>query len=300
MRLPSFRRLGAPRGVGALLVCGLAGAGTPLRAQADPLDRAPSRFAEFEGTRVHFKSLGTGPVAVVFVHCWACDLTVWRHQADAVAGRARVVLVDLPGHGRSGKPEAGYSMAYFARAVKAVLQTAGVERAVLVGHSMGVPAVREFYRLFPEATLALVAVDGALRAPDTATARRMAAAFEGPEWKQALERMVTGMYGAPEQAGLRRAILQAATATPQHVLLGSIRGMLDPAIWRDDPITVPLLVVVAKGPNWPPAYRSYVERLAPGVRYEEVDGVGHFLMLERPEVFNPMLIRFLSHVQVLR
>ncbi len=284
----------------ALLVLGVAADSSPLSAQTDALDRAPSRFAILDGNRIHFKSLGTGPQAVVLVHGWACDLTVWRHQVEVLAGRTRVVLLDLPGHGRSGKPDTTYSMAFFARAVDAVLRTAGVERGALVGHSMGVPVVREYLRLYPAGTVALVAVDGPLRAPDSESSRRMLAAVEGPDWRQVLEQRVTEMYGAPEQAGLRRTILQMAAATPQHAAVASMRGMLEPAIWRGDQIAVPLLVVVAKGPNWPASYRAYVERLAPGVRYEELEGVQHFLMLERPEVFNPILIRFLSTLQVVR
>ena len=54
-------------------------------------------------------------------------------------------------------------MDLFARAVEAVRAAAGVDRVVLVGHSMGTPVVRQFYRLFPKKTLGLVAVDGSLR-----------------------------------------------------------------------------------------------------------------------------------------
>ena len=274
----------------------------PAVAQANPLDRTPSRFATFEGMRIHFKSLGTGRTAVVFVHCWACDLTVWRHQVDAVAGRSRVILLDLPGHGRSGKPEVRYSMGLFARGVNAVLETAGVDQGVLVGHSMGTPVIREFYRLYPKKTLGLVAVDGSLRRPelDSAGVERLVRQFEGPNYRQALEQMITSIYPDEAQAPLRRAILQIALATPQHVVLGSMQAMMDPAIWTPDPITVPLLVVVAKGPNWPPAYRAFVERLAPIVEYEEMEGVAHFLMMERPEAFNPILARFLSSIEVPR
>jgi pimeloyl-ACP methyl ester carboxylesterase len=279
-----------------------AAAATPAGAQPDPLDRAPSRFATFDGMRLHFKSLGTGRTAVVFVHCWACDMTVWRHQVEAVAGRARVVLLDLPGHGRSGKPEIEYSLALFARAVNAVLETSGVDRAVLVGHSMGTPVIRQFYRLHPGKTVGLVAVDGSLRRPelDSAGIERTVRPFEGPGYRQELERMVTGMYPGDDQAALRRSILHVALATPRHVVAGAMRAMLDPTIWGDDPIGVPLLVVVAKGPNWPPDYRAYVARLAPDLRYEEVDGVQHFLQMERPEIFNPILNRFLSSLGVLR
>jgi len=300
---PIARRRAHPS-LSPLLVAALVSLASPAvaMAQVDQLARAPSRFAMFEGNRVHFKSLGTGRTAVVFVHCWACDLTVWRHQVDAVAGRTRVVLLDLPGHGRSAKPEVEYSMAYFARALDAVLEAAEVSRAVLVGHSMGTPVIREYYRTYPAKVLGLVVVDGSLRRPpgDSAAHAAMIARFDGPGYRAALEASIEGMYPDPSQKGVRDAVLAMARGTPQHVVAGAMRGMLDPRIWRDDPIRVRTLVVVAKGPNWPPDYRAYVERLAPGVVYDEMEGVSHFLMLEQPDEFNARLIRFLAELGVLR
>ncbi|MEZ4455705.1 MAG: alpha/beta hydrolase [Gemmatimonadales bacterium] len=267
----------------------------PATAQADPFDRAPSRFASYAGGRIHYKSLGTGRRAVVFVHGWASDLSVWRYQAAALDGRARLIALDLPGHGRSSAPDRDYTMRFYAEAVRAVLDAAGVERAVLVGHSMGTPVIREFYRMAPGRTDALVVVDGNLRAPglDSAAVERQVALFRGPEAKARWAPMIEPMLPGPERAVLRRRLIATAESTPENVVTGSIRGMMDPAIWGPDPIKVPLLVVVAKGPNWPSDYRTFVAELAPDLRYEELAGVHHFLMLERPDLFNPILIEFL-------
>ena len=53
---------------------------------ADALDRAPSRFAKLDAITIHYKSLGEGETALVFVHGWACDLTFWRFQVPAFEG----------------------------------------------------------------------------------------------------------------------------------------------------------------------------------------------------------------------
>ena len=74
-----------------------------------------------------------------------------------------MIAIDLPGHGQSDKPQVTYSMDYFARAVEAVMNDAKAKRAVLVGHSMGTPVARQFYRKYPQKTLAIVIVDGVLR-----------------------------------------------------------------------------------------------------------------------------------------
>jgi pimeloyl-ACP methyl ester carboxylesterase len=280
---------------------GLVARPAPITAQIDALGRVPSRFASAEGVRIHYKSVGTGRTAVVLVHCWACDLNVWREQVTVLDGRVRVLALDLPGHGRSDKPIRPYSMAFFARAVNAVMESAGVEHAVLVGHSMGVPVIREFSRLFPAKTDALVVVDGWLVAPglDSAAIERQVKAFEGPQAAATFEQMITPMFPNESQAAVRRQVIRTAQATPLHVVLAAMRGMLDPAIWHDDPLKVPTLIVMAKGPNWPAGYRARVLKLGGGIRYEELDGVHHFLMLERPDLFNALLVEFLKDLGVM-
>lgn len=270
-------------------------------AQVDALQRTPSRFAVLEGARIHYKSLGTGRAAVVLVHGWACDLQVWQGQVAALDGRVRLVVLDLPGHGRSDKPVRSYTMEFLARGVNAVMESAGVDRAVMVGHSMGVPVIREFIRLFPKKVEALVGIDGALFFPgmDSAAVERQVGMFEGPGLAKAFDQMIAPMFPGADQAGLRRMVTQTAQTTPQHVVQSSIRGMMDRSIWRDAPISVPALVVMAKGTQWPADYRARVTALGPDVRYEELSGVHHFLMLERPDLFNPLLLEFLKSLGVM-
>jgi len=280
---------------GALATLATLGMTSPLPAQPDPLAGSPSRFTTLDGARVHYKSLGTGRAAVVLIHCWACDMNVWRAQVPVLEGRVRIIALDLPGHGRSDKPAVSYTMEHFARAVQAVLRAAGVERGYLVGHSMGVPVAREFLRLYPTMTAGFVAVDGWLVSPglDPAAAERQAKLFEGPGVAELFVQMIEPMFPSPDHAVIRQQLIRTAQATPQHVVASAMRGMLDPAIWRDQPIGVPLLVVIAKGPNWPADYQARVRRLNPDLEYEELEGVHHFLMLERPDLFNPLLIQFL-------
>src|SRR5262245_37588229 len=171
----------------------------PALAQKDgPLDRAESRFATHGGDRVHYKSVGKGAQALVFVHGWTCDLTAWRAQAGVLKEVPRSLFIDLPGHGRSDRPQKELTMALFARAVEAVLRDAGVDKAVLVGHSMGTPVVREFYRLFPEKTGALVHVDGPLRPFFAGRPKEREAFIErlsGPESEKVREEMINRMFG---------------------------------------------------------------------------------------------------------
>ncbi len=262
----------------------------------------PSRFATYDHYRIHYKNVGVGPTAVIFVHGWACDLSVWYRQVAQLEGRARLVLLDLPGHGRSDKPASGYSMDLFAGSVNAVMEAARIERALLVGHSMGTPVIRQFYRKWPAKTIGLVAVDGALRSPglDSAQIQKYVARFTGPDYRSALEQATAPMFPSPADSVLRQRMVRIAQSTPQPAVIGAMRAMLDPAIWRDDPIAVPLVVVVAKKTGWPAEYRPFLKSISRDFRYEELDGVSHFLMLERPDLFNPILLEFVNSLSLSR
>src|SRR5690242_2933628 len=147
---------------------------------------AQEKYAKLGETKIHYKNFGAGKDAIMLVHCWTCNLELWRDHIPELSKRARVVALDLPGHGLSDKPETTYSMDFFADAIDAVMKDAGVEHAVLIGHSMGTPVIRQFYRKYPQKTLGLVIVDGALRPFGTKEQReQFTAPLRGPQYKEA-------------------------------------------------------------------------------------------------------------------
>ncbi|HSS45176.1 MAG TPA: alpha/beta hydrolase [Thermoanaerobaculia bacterium] len=261
----------------------------------ESLAEAPSHFATLDGWRIHYKSLGHGRQTLIFLHGWTCDLEFWRFQAPFFARHNRVLAIDLPGHGQSENPETPYTMNLFAKSVDAVMRHAGVDSAILVGHSMGTPVARQFYRLFPSKTLAIVCVDGSLRAitTDPAQVEKFLAPYRASDYKEALGKMADSMFSAATPAEMRVEMRQAMLATPQHVIVGAGESMFDPSIWKDDPIKVPVLVVLAKSPFWTDDYETYVRRICPYLDYRVLEGVGHFLMVDRPQEFNRILADFL-------
>ena len=262
------------------------------------LESTPSRYAQVDGMKVHYKALGKGGAPIVFVHGWACDMTSWAKQVPVFAKNGQVLALDLPGHGGSDKPEIVYSMDLFARSVAAVMDHAGVQKAVVVGHSMGTPVARQFYRLYPKRTLAIAAVEGALKPflTDPAAVERFLAPYRGTEFRQAQAEFIDAMFaqGTPDTAD-RDAVKAVALSTPQHVLVSAGQAMFDPAIWKDDPILVPLLCVYAKSPSWSDEYKAYVKKLAPRLDFRVWDEVGHFLMLQVPDQFDELLALFVAH-----
>jgi pimeloyl-ACP methyl ester carboxylesterase len=265
-------------------------------------DEGDRRVAKLGRVRVHYRSFGKGEEALVFVHGWTCDWSFWREQIPAFSKQARVIALDLPGHGESDRPpeKSAYTMDSFARAVEAVMRDAKVRRAVLVGHSMGTPVVRQFYRLFPERTLALVFVDGSLWpfAP-----RDMTESFLAPlraNYAEAARPMIEGLVRPMHSAEQRERVKAVMTGTPAHVGVAAMEGMMDDSLWKEDAIKVPVLAVLARSPFWQADAEQRFRRLAPDLDFYMWDGVSHFLMLDRPAEFNLALAHFLGSRKLLK
>lgn len=261
----------------------------------------PSKYAKLDGFRVYYKSSGRGSEALVFVHCWTCNMSFWRDQVPAFESKHRVILIDLPGHGQSDKPQVAYTMDLFARAVDAVLRDASIDRAVLVGHSMGTPVIREFYRKYPQKTLGLVVVDGPLRPfGDKKMMDAFISPLRGPDYKEQASKFINGMLGPQVTPALRERIKASMLSTPQSVAISAMEGMADESIWPPDKIDVPVLAILAKSPFWPPDNEQFFRSLAPKLDYQMWEGVSHFLMMEKPKEFNDAVISFLDKHRLLK
>ena len=259
-----------------------------------------SQYAKLDGARIHYKSYGKGKDALVLIHGWGSNLTFWRDQIPELAKRNRVIALDLPGHGESDKPQIAYNMDLFANAIDAVMRDAKVERAVVVGHSMGTPVARQFYRKYPQKTLGIVIVDGGLRLFGTKEMReQFLGMFRGPNYKDAGAQMFAQMMPTLATADQER-VKTSFLNTPQHVLVSAMESMSQESLYGPDKINVPVLAVLAKSPFWPPDTEEFLHSLSPDLELHWFEGVSHFLMMEKPKEFNEMVTAFLNKKALLK
>jgi len=281
-------------------VLGMALLVVSAQAAADPGDSIPggkSRIAKFDGNNVHYLTVGKGKEIVVFVHGWAGNSGFWREQAPVLADKARLILIDLPGHGRSDKPHTDYTLDYFARGVLAVMRHARAEKATLVGHSMGVPVICRVYAHAPEKVAGLVAVDGFLRRPELKPeeVEKFVAPFRAPEYRAHVTNFIHSMFTRPDTRALRDRVLAEVLATPHHVMASAMQEMFNArqADWTLHKVGVPVLAINAPNPRWTSDYEAYVRGLSRKTDYRVIEGAGHCLMLEKPGDFNEALLSML-------
>lgn len=249
---------------------------------------------------IHYYDIGNtkNKNALIFIHGWTCNADFWKDSYNAFPGY-RVIAVDLIGHGQSGKPKAVYSMEYFAKSVEAVMRNAKVKKAVLVGHSMGTPIARQFYRLYPEKTLGIVIVDGSL-VPffSDEQAEQLLTAFR-KDYKGTSAQFVNGIIQTIESDAIKKQITDAMLTAPEHVGTSSMEGMMDKRIWANDLIKVPVLAIMAQSPWVKADTKEVFKAIAPNLDFQLWPGVSHFLMMEKSKQFNEQVAAFVSKNKLL-
>jgi pimeloyl-ACP methyl ester carboxylesterase len=260
-----------------------------------------SKFTDIDHVKVHYTNYGKGDIALLFVHGWACDETVWSEQAPALAEKIRVITIDLPGHGQSDKPTTiEYGKELYTRAIDGVMKDAGVKSAILVGHSNGTPFIREYYRKFPAKVKALVIVEGPLRPFfDRDTMEKFVMPLKSDHYPEEAGRVIAGMTKPIKDAALQDKIKAMMLKTPQHVAVSEFEATADEDLWKPHKIDIPVLMIMAKQPAWSPAYEQFVRGLIPKLDYQVWENVSHFLMMEKPREFNAAVLKFLQDNQLL-
>jgi 3-oxoadipate enol-lactonase len=272
---------------------------------------ARSRFVETEGARLYVEEAGEGP-AVVFLHPGLWDCRTWDEQFALFADRYHVLRYDARGYGRSTRPEPGVAYSH-ARDLLAVLDDAGIDRAALVGCSMGGANEVDFALEHPDRVLALVlaaaGVDGFVGTAEQEAAWEawyaereppIDSAIAAGDLERAQDLRLETMWatlGTDDEAGRR--IREIAFDNLHELTMDeSARERLDPpAFERLGAITVPTLMLPADHdpPEMDPMCTAIAERI-PNARLVRIPDTDHVINLRRPEEFNRVVLEFLSEV----
>jgi pimeloyl-ACP methyl ester carboxylesterase len=285
-----------------LILVGCAGSKTMSRPQVS-FSEAKSHFAPFGTNKVHYLTAGEGQTVMVFVHGWSCNANFWREQVPAFADKARLILIDLPGHGQSDKPHTNYTMDFFASSVVEVLRHEHVRKAIFIGHSMGVSVICRVHAQAPGSVAALVDVDGYLRTRKLPQeeAEKSIAPWRAADYRERVKEGVKAMFPIPGTEQLRDRVMSEMLATPQHVIVSIAESRWDPSqpAWDLENLKIPLLVMNTRNPIYTPEYEAYARSLSARTDYRTFEGVGHFMMLEKPAMFNSTLAEMLREFSLL-
>ncbi len=246
-----------------------------------------------DGVHIEYRILGQGEPAVILVHGWASDANYWQEQFEALKAHYTVVAVNLAGHGGSGSNRSDWSIQNYAGDVAAVAREIPNQHLVLVGHALGATVALAAVPLIGARVSGVIAVD-ALRSvgeppmPPQEVARRVApfrADFVGETRK-----LVTSSLFRPDA---NRALVQKVaydmSLEPQAVAIPSLQSLLSLDL---DPLLPSIHVpVYAINSDLLPTDAARIRKSLPNFTLDVLSHSGHFLMLEDPARFNPLLLK---------
>ncbi len=256
------------------------------------------------GVGLALDTAGTGP-AVLFIHGYPLDRSLWRHQVEQLHGYHRIAP-DLRGMGRSDAPDLGYSIATYADDLAALLDAMGIDEAVLCGISMGGYIALECARRWRRRIRGLVLMDTRAEgdSPEGRRGRDTAAAAARERGTAAVaDAMLPKLFAGEtaETVGAPWAQVEAMIrATPVPGIVGALSAMRD----RPDSTgmlsslgEIPVLVVSGEEDRIIPATQARALAAAiPGARLRVIAGAGHLPPVERPAETTEVLREFLEEI----
>lgn len=242
-----------------------------------------------------YDDAGSGEPPVVLLHGWG-----FGHPShltplfDHLSSHRRVLKLDLPGHGRSALPPPGFGFANCAAAIAAQLDAAGIDRAVICGHSLGARLAIEIAGAHPSRTAGVVLLDPVVLFPEPVRTQALSGlvpALRTDDWLPALQAYFSRLLGPNDPPSLASRLLsELAEVSPEMAANVMHEGMQTDGSEALARVDCPTLVVSARAPMDVARLRA----IQPDAWVGSVVGSGHWLTLAAADQVNAMVDRFLA------
>jgi len=279
----------------------------------DGLQRQPVQTVTVNGTRIAYLDIGGGP-PVILVHGFGGSLWQWEYQQAALASHYRVITLDLPGSGLSDKPDLAYTPDEMVAFVRGFMDALGIQKAALVGNSMGAGLVIGMAVAHPERVDRLVLISGLpkdVREKLTGPLIRRAIETSAPVWLIRFGNWLAGRWVTEDV--LKEIVHDHSRLTPA-VIERSVRNRKRPGLiqaamatagnlplWEQGfalkigEVHQPTLVIWGEQDKvFPPEVGRELQHTIKGAAFALVPKAGHIPQWEQPEAVNALLITFLK------
>jgi pimeloyl-ACP methyl ester carboxylesterase len=256
------------------------------------------RTLSVNGVDLRYVDTGAGDPPIVFVHGWTCNRANWRHQIAEFSKDHRVIALDQRGHGESEKPDQDYTIEGFADDLAALIKDLGLERPVIVGHSMGGVIAFHLSRRDPSLARGLVLVDSnvaPLPEESKGIVGPMVAGLQSDDYLNVARGfMEFAFFNEQTDPALKEELIAEMLQTPQRVISTALVSLVEEMSRDGCPVPVPTLMIRASTLVNSPD--DLLDRF-PGLEVREIAGA-HFLQLERPDEVNNAIREFLARLEV--
>jgi len=280
----------------------------PDAAPTPPPAAAETGFAEFGQSRIYYEVQGMG-TPVIMIHGGLLNCRMWDRQFDVFASSYRVVRYDASSHGRSVTPPGAY---FDHEDLVGLMDHLGIDRAVIMGLSLGGRVAIDFALEHPDRVAAVVAVSPGLGGfrfdSDEVTRHRQELndAWGRQEWDRVVELFqlswTDGPHRSPDEVDpdVREKVRAMIRETMDRAPTGQVsegRTLEPPAVERLSELSVPMLVVLGQL-DMPDIHEigDLLVAADPNAEKVEIEGVAHMVNMEKPEEFNRVVLEYLKQL----
>lgn len=254
----------------------------------------PDKVKSIDGVEISFEVYGDGDLTLFFVHGWSCDKSYWKDQVSYFSKYYKVVTVDLAGHGESGLERKDYKVELFGEDVASVVNHLKLSKVILIGHSMGGSVILEAAGKLTGKVIGLIGVDTYQSFKDDWTSEQKEG-FLKPikeNFVEATKGFVRSMFPQNADTSLVNKVVLDMSSAPPKVAVSAMRNLFyyDPVPTLEK-INLPIVSINCD------LYPVSIEENRNFVKDYEVKvmrGVGHFLMMEKPDQFNSLLLESIN------
>ncbi|MEX2309033.1 MAG: alpha/beta fold hydrolase [Pirellulales bacterium] len=257
----------------------------------------PERDATVFGFKLHYREAGKGPV-VILLHGLGGDGSRWAPTMDVLAGDFRVIALDQIGFGESDKPLANYNHGMLAEFLVEFIKTIGIEKASLVGHSMGAFVAMYTAVHHPEAVDRLALVDGgglvnAPRSPHLVQIQNGTTLAETREYFELMFYDKSRVTDEMVQENFMRRLRVSYTISKMQE--ARAKGLATISEEEARGIRAPTLILWGKHDELlDPSDAAVLDRVIPNSRAVLIEESGHIPQVEQPQQFNQLVRDFLT------
>jgi pimeloyl-ACP methyl ester carboxylesterase len=257
------------------------------------VEGGPEIAVEPDGVHIEYHTYGKGDPAIVLVHGWATDANYWNAQLDPLKARYTVVAIDLAGHGASSKNRSDWSMGSYGEDVAAVVRQIPNRQVILVGHSMGGTVALEATRRIGDRVIGIIVVDAlksvGLPPIPRAEIESRVAPFRADFIGQTRKFVAESLFAKGADPLFVQKVAYDMALEPPEVAVPSLQALLSMDLSSVLPdIHVPVLAINS---DLAVTDEARIRRFLPDFKAEVMPHTGHFLMMEVPQTFNPILLR---------
>ena len=254
-----------------------------------------------DSVRIAYNVYGAGKTSLIFIHGWSCDSRYWKNQTNVFSKDYQVITIDIAGHGNSSLSRTNYTMLSFAEDIKAVIDKENINRAILVGHSMGGSIIAEASRLMPKKIISIIGVDTYQNVEEKLSQEafdEMIEPFEN-NFMDAAQGFVLSMFPIETDKKLVNWVKEDMSSAPRDVALDAFRSYIGQYINGEaslvfEKINIPIVSINARlWPTNPEANRKHMKNY----KLFYIEETGHFPMLEKPEKFNTLLKEAIRYIE---